>query len=81
MISTKPIKTTTYHPLTDGLVERFKKSLKEVIRKVIKKEGRNWDKMLTYVLFTYREVPQDSTGYSPFVGHDLRGPLDVLKDE
>ena len=34
------------------------------------------------MLFAYREVPQASTGLSPFeliYGRDVRGPLDVLK--
>ena len=35
------------------------------------------------LLFAYREVPQESTGFSPFellYGRDVRGPLDVLKE-
>ena len=46
-------------------------------------EGRNWDRMLPFVLFAYREVPHTSTGFSPFeliYGHDVRGPLEVLKE-
>ncbi len=38
-------------------------------------------KNLTYVLFTYREVPQESTEFSPFeliFGRDVRGPLYML---
>jgi len=34
-------------------------------------------------LFAYREVPQESTGFSPFellFGRYVRGPLDVLKE-
>ena len=45
--------------------------------------GKDWDKMMPYLLFTYREVPQSSTGFSPFellYGQDVRGPLDVLKE-
>jgi hypothetical protein len=39
--------------------------------------------MLPYILFAYREVPQESTGFSLFemlYGHRVRGPLDVLKE-
>ena len=46
-------------------------------------EGRNWDRMLPFVLFSYREVPHTSTGFSPFeliYGRDVRGPLEVLKE-
>lgn len=34
------------------------------------------------LLFAYREVPQESTGFAPFellFGHDVRGPMFVLK--
>ena len=45
--------------------------------------ARNWDKLLPYLLFAYREVPQASTGFSPFellYGRKICGPLDVLKE-
>ena len=45
--------------------------------------GKEWDKKIPYLLFAYREVPQASTGFSPFkllYGRDLRGPLDILKE-
>ena len=37
--------------------------------------------MLPYLLFAYREVPQASTGFSPFellYGWPVRGPSDIL---
>lgn len=37
----------------------------------------DWDVMLPYLLFAYREVPQASTGFSPFellYGNQVRGP-------
>ena len=61
-----PIQNSPYHPQTDGLVELFNKTLKSVLRKLVNKEGRDWDRLLPYVLFTYREVPQSTTGFSPF---------------
>ena len=44
---------------------------------------KDWDECLPYLLFAYREVPQESTGFSPFellYGRNVRGPLDVLRE-
>ena len=65
LLGVKPIKTTPHHPQTDGLVERFNKTLKDLLRRTIQGEGREWEKYLPYVLFAYREVTQESTGFSP----------------
>ena len=83
LLQVKPIKTTPYHPQTDGLVERFNSTLKSMLKKAASKEGKDWDRLLPYLLFSYREVPQASTGFSPFkllYGHRVRGPLDILKE-
>uniref|UniRef100_A0A3B3YYE4 ribonuclease H n=1 Tax=Poecilia mexicana TaxID=48701 RepID=A0A3B3YYE4_9TELE len=77
------VKTSPYHPQTDGLVERFNKTLKSMLKKFVKDSGKDWDQWLPFLLFAYREVPQASTGFSPFqllYGHTVRGPLDVLKE-
>ena len=29
-------------------------------------DGKDWDKLIPYILFAYREVPQESTGFFPF---------------
>ena len=78
-----PIHTSPYHPQTDGLVERFNQTLKRMLRKAATNEGKDWDKLVPYLLFAYREIPQASTGFSPFellCGRDVRGPLDILKE-
>ena len=84
LLNISQIQTSVYHPQTDSLVERFNKTLKAMLRKLVNKEGKNWDRMLPYVLFAYREVPQSSTEFSPFellYGREARGPLDVLREE
>jgi hypothetical protein len=46
-------------------------------------ESGKWDKLLTYLLFAYREVPQESTGFSPFellYGRHVRGPIAILRE-
>ena len=83
LLQIKPIRTTPYHPQTDGLVERFNGTLKVMLKKTAVEEGKDWDRLLPYLLFAYREVPQASTGFSPFelvYGRNVRGPLDVLKE-
>jgi len=83
LLNVKSIRTSPYHPQTDGLVEHFNQTLKSMVRKVAKKDCKDWDQLLPYLLFAYREVPQASTGFSPFellYGRDVRGPLDVLKE-
>ena len=71
------------HPQIDGLVEHFNQTLKSMIHKVSKKDGKDWDRLLPYLLFVCREVLQASTGLSPFellYGRDVRGPLNMLKE-
>ena len=83
LLHVKRIRTSPYHPQTDDLVERFNQTLKAMIHKVGKRDGKYWDRLLPYLLFAYREVPQASTGFSLFellYGRDVWGPLDVLKE-
>jgi len=54
-----------------------------MLQRMATDEGKDWDKLIPYVLFAYREVPQSSTGISPcelVYGHAVWGPLDVLRD-
>ena len=66
LLNIRPICTLPYHPQTDGLVECFNKPLKALLRKLVSKEGRDLDRLLPYVLFAFRKVPQSTTGFSPF---------------
>ncbi len=51
-----------YHPQTD---ERFNQTLKEMLRKTAVKEGKDWDKLIPYVLFAYRERCHKKPQVSP----------------
>lgn len=65
LLGIKGIRTTPYHPQTDGLVERYNQTLKGMIWKYVAINGKDWDYWLPYLMFAYREVQQASTGFSP----------------
>ena len=83
LLKVSQLRTSVYHPQTDGLVERFNKTLKQMLRKTVDVDGKNWDQLIPFVLFSIREVPQASTGFSPFellYGRRPRGMLDLAKE-
>ncbi|KAL1252489.1 hypothetical protein QQF64_017182 [Cirrhinus molitorella] len=54
-----------------------------MLRKVASEDKKDWDLLLPYVLFGIREVPQASTGFTPFellFGRQPRGLLNVAKE-
>ena len=58
--------TSGGHPQINGLVERFNRTLKQMLAKLVTAGGHNWDSLLGPVLFAYRTTPHSSTGLSPF---------------
>ena len=79
----KRIRTSSYHPETDGLSERYIQTIKRMLRKVADDERKDWDRLIPFIMFALREVPQASTGFSPFellYGRSPRGLLDIAKE-
>ena len=54
-----------------------------MLRRLTVEKPKTWHKLIDPLLFSYREVPQTTTGFSPFellYGRPVRGPLTVLKE-
>ena len=84
LLHIKKLTSTSYHPEANGLVERFNGTLKKMLTCFVENGKDDWDKYLPYLLFSYREVPQESTGFSPFellYGSHVRGPLSIIREE
>lgn len=58
--------TTAYHPQGGGMVERFNRSLLQLLRAYVEKE-HEWERYLPLVLFAYRTATHTSTGVSPLM--------------
>ena len=81
--SIKRLTTTPYHPICNGLVERFNGTLKKMLRCLCNKQLRQWHCFVNPFLFAYREAPQEATGFSPFellYGRTVCGPVQTLKE-
>jgi ribosomal protein L21E len=61
----KHLYSTPYHPATNGLVERFNRTLVESLAKT-SENAEEWDKHIPSVLFAYRTAKQATTKIEPF---------------
>ena len=80
MLGIKKLNTTAYHPQCDGMVERFNRTLKTILRKHAATFGNQWDRYLSGVLWAYRNTPHESTGEKPsflLFGTDCRTPTEA----
>ena len=83
LLSVKQLMTTAYHPQCNGLVEKFNSTLKGMLKRLAADRPKDWDRYLNAALFAYREVPQESLGFSPFellYARPVRGPMTILRE-
>ena len=83
LLSSKQLVTTPYHPICNGLVERFNGTLKKLLTRICTERPKDCDIYVDRLLFVYREVPQESLGFSPFeliYGWPVRGPMQILRE-
>jgi len=83
LLSMNQLVTTPYHPMCNGLVEKFNGTLKTMLKRMCAEKPKDWDRYLPALLFAYREVPQESLGFAPFellYGRTVRGPMNILKE-
>ena len=79
----KHVCSSPYHPQSNGLCERMNGTIKHMLRKVATSHPHDWDRLLPSVLFAYRELPQNGSGFSPFellYGRSPRGPMTILRE-
>jgi len=63
-LSMKEIVTMPYHPMCNVLVERFNGTLQTMLKRMCIEKPKDWGRYLPALLFAYREVPQESLGFS-----------------
>lgn len=61
----KKSQTTPYHPQCDGLVERFNKTLSNMLAMYVNERHNDWDRFLSFCFLAYNSSNQESTKFSP----------------
>jgi hypothetical protein len=77
-LGTKLIRSSSYHPQTDGQTERIKQILEDMLRASILHFDKSWDKCLSLAEFSYNNIYQASLKMAPFdalYGRRCRTPL------
>lgn len=80
LLGIKKSHTSSYHPQSDGLVERFNRSLLQTLRIVVGDHEEEWDEYIPYVTAAYRHTRHESTGFTPFFlmyGRNVNLPIDL----
>jgi hypothetical protein len=58
-------RTTAFRPQSDGLVERFNRTLEDILSKYVSQNQKDWDEQLPWALMAYRSSEHDTTKFSP----------------
>jgi hypothetical protein len=77
-LGTKLIRSSAYHPQTDGQTERVNQILEDMLRACSIYYGTSWDKCLALAEFSYNNSYQSSLQMAPFealYGQKCRTPL------
>ncbi|KAK3742155.1 hypothetical protein QZH41_007827 [Actinostola sp. cb2023] len=74
-------RTTALHPQSDGMVERYNKTLESMLAKFTSEHQRDWDEHLPLLMMAYRTSIHETTGCTPsmmMLGREAEVPLDLV---
>jgi len=66
VLGTETVRTTAYHPQTNGQVERYNRSMATQPRHYVTDDPRRWNELLPVLTMAYNSQPHRSTGIAPF---------------
>jgi len=75
------LRTTAYRPATNGMVERYHRTLNSILGKIVSQNQRDWCERVPVAAAAYRASVHEATGYSPnmlVLGREVSAPLDVI---
>lgn len=83
LLDIEKTRTTPLHPQSDGQVERYNRTLIEMLRGKLRDSQEDWDLQLQPCMMAYRSSVHESTGETPnmlMLGREIEVPLDVMTE-
>ena len=74
-------RTTPYHPQCDGQVERFNRTLLDMLATTTRENAFDWENQIRKVCMAYNTSVHSSTGFTPFFlmfGRQAKLPIDLM---
>ena len=81
LLGVRKTHTTPYHPQGNGMVERFNRTLLDMLSTTVGDHPSNWEHNLRKVCLAYNSSVHASTGFSPFFlmfGRQVTLPVDLM---
>ena len=83
LLGVNKTRTTAYNPKSDGMIERYNKTLMNIVSLLLEPicHQKDWDEQLKFAGMAYRSSRHESTGETPnmlMLGREIGTPLDLM---
>ena len=81
LLDVHKVRTSPYHPQTDGLTERFNRTIQAMLTSYVADNQKDWDTFLPTLAFAYNTAVNATTKMTPFelmYGRKPKVPLDLI---
>ena len=80
LLNIKQTRTTPYHPMGNGITERFNRTLIKMLGTLENDQKSDWKSHIPSLVHAYNCMPQETTGHSPYYlmfGREPKLPVDI----
>ena len=83
IMGTHKSRTSAYHPLCDGLVERQNRTIQDMLSAFVPQHRDHWDTWVSVIAYAYNTSTNEATGFSPYelvFGRTASTPIETHLD-